>query len=214
MRLPGFRVDHATVNFCYLIPLTALMLVACNAFQPTKSVNSPDSPQWRQHEEQLRQLTQYQIQGTFAYFEGKQKIYARFFLQQYSHERYRLLLTNPLGGTVFELAVAPGLAQLTGSQGNSWFSDNPQTLLQELTGISIPLNELRQWILGLPGSASKITLNSQYRLTQLSWQQQEKTWTVDYQEYNSQKVPPLPSKLELKQDQRRIKLKMDNWTVK
>jgi outer membrane lipoprotein LolB len=69
-------------------------------------------------------------------------------------------------------------------------------------------------MLGLPGEANDFTLDDQYRLSKLTYRQGSQTWTVDYQDYNSDLKPQLPSRLELKQGDQRIKLKMDNWTLK
>jgi outer membrane lipoprotein LolB len=41
-----------------------------------------DSPQWRQHQQDVRNLSQYQTRGAFAYLSDEQKVYARFFWQQ------------------------------------------------------------------------------------------------------------------------------------
>ena len=38
-------------------------------------------------------------------------------------------------------------------------------MIGKLTGMPIPLNSLRQWILGLPGEATDYTLDDQYRLS-------------------------------------------------
>ncbi|PQQ39820.1 lipoprotein localization factor LolB, partial [Photorhabdus luminescens] len=40
------------------------------------------------------------------------------------------------------------------------------------------------------------------------------TWQVNYQSYDTSTTPALPNRLELIQGDRRIKLKMDNWTTK
>ncbi|MCX2959997.1 MAG: lipoprotein localization factor LolB, partial [Serratia symbiotica] len=37
---------------------------------------------------------------------------------------------------------------------------------------------------------------------------------VDYQDYSGAITPPLPSRLELKQGDQRIKLKIDSWALK
>ena len=113
-----------------------------------------------------------------------------------------------------ELVVQPGVTQLTDNQGKHYVSDDPQEMIQKLTGMSIPLESLRQWILGLPGDTPNFTLDDKYRLKKLTYQQNGVTWVVDYQEYNTQVTPPLPSRLELNQDGQRIKLKMDSWTIK
>ncbi|CNE41599.1 outer membrane lipoprotein LolB [Yersinia nurmii] len=202
------------VTFYRLLPLASLMLAACSTTTSTGPATSPTSPQWQQHEQQLQQLSQFQTRGSFAYISDKQKVYARFFWQQYSADRYRLLLTNPLGSTEMELVVQPGVTQLTDNQGKRYVSDNPEEMIAKLTGMDIPINSLRQWILGLPGETNNFTLDDKYRLKQLAYKQGNQVWTVDYQEYNTKVTPVLPSRLELKQDQQRIKLKMDNWTVK
>lgn len=74
MPLPDFRLIR-------LLPLAALVLTACSVTTP-KVWQSPDSPQWRQHQQDVRNLNQYQTRGAFAYISDQQKVYARFFWQQ------------------------------------------------------------------------------------------------------------------------------------
>jgi outer membrane lipoprotein LolB len=197
-----------------LLPLAALVLTACSITPPKGPGKSPDSPQWRQHQQEVRSLNQYQTRGAFAYLSDQQKVYARFFWQQFSPERYRLLLTNPLGSTEMDLNVQKNVVQLTDNQGKRYVSDNPEEMIRKLTGMAIPLNNLRQWMLGLPGEASDFALDDQYRLSKLTYQQGGQTWKVDYQGYSNEVQPTLPNRLELQQGDQRIKLKMDNWTLK
>lgn len=201
------------VNLLRLLPLASLLLTACTlpGGGPSTSANSP---QWLAHEQAVQQLNQYQTRGAFAFLSEQKKVYARFFWQQYSPERYRLLLTNPLGSTELELNVQSGMVQVMENQGRRYVSDNPQEMIRKLSGMEIPLDNLRQWMLGLPGEATDFQLDSQYRLKKLTYQQGELTWTVTYQEYNTDLKIPLPSRLELQQGDQRIKLKMDNWTLK
>ena len=202
------------VNLLRLIPLASLLLSACTLFKPSGPATSPTSPQWRAHEQAVQQLEQYQTRGAFAYLSDQKKVYARFFWQQYTPDRYRLLLTNPLGSTELELNVQKEVVQLSDSQGKRYTSNDAEEMIRKLTGMAIPLNNLRQWMLGLPGEATDFTLDDQYRLSKLTYQQGALTWTVTYQDYDSDQQPPLPSRLELQQGDQRIKLKMDNWTLK
>ncbi|PVZ78590.1 lipoprotein localization factor LolB [Serratia sp. S1B] len=201
------------VNLLRLLPLASLLLTACTLFGSGPST-STSSPQWHAHKEAVQQLNQYQTRGAFAFLSDQKKVYARFFWQQYSPDRYRLLLTNPLGSTELELNVQSGIVQLMDNQGRRYVSDNPQEMIRKLSGMEIPLDNLRQWMLGLPGEATDFQLDSQYRLKKLTYQQGALTWTVTYQEYNTDLKTPLPSRLELQQGDQRIKLKMDNWTLK
>ena len=60
MTLPDFRLIR-------LLPLATLVLTACTLNVPKGPGKSPDSPQWRQHQQEVRQLNQYQTRGAFAY---------------------------------------------------------------------------------------------------------------------------------------------------
>ncbi|AML58259.1 lipoprotein insertase outer membrane protein LolB [Serratia rubidaea] len=202
------------VSLLRLIPLASLVLAACTTTRPTGPATSPTSPEWRAHEQAVQQLNQYQTRGAFAYLSDSKKVYARFFWQQYSADRYRLLLTNPLGSTELELNVQKNVVQLTDNQGKRYVSDNAEEMIRKMTGMAIPMNNLRQWMLGLPGEATDFTLDDRYRLSKLNYQQEGLSWKVSYQDYNSDTQPQLPSRLELQQGEQRIKLKMDNWTLK
>lgn len=196
-----------------LLPLASLVLTACSTMVTTGPSTSPTSPQWRQHKQQVMQLEHYQTRGAFAYLSDQQKVYARFFWQQYTPQSYRLLLTNPLGSTEMELKVQNGVAELTNNQGKHATSNDPDDMIQQLTGMSIPLNNLRLWMLGLPGEGTDFNLDSQYLLRQVNYKQHGQSGSVVYRSYDSSTQPPLPNRLEMTQGKRRIKLKMDSWRL-
>lgn len=197
-----------------LLPLASLVLTACAINAPKGPGKSPDSPQWRQHQQDVRNLNQFQTRGAFAYLSDEQKVYARFFWQQTSQDRYRLLLTNPLGSTELSLTAQPGNVQLIDNKGQTYTATDAEEMIGRLTGMPIPLNSLRQWIIGLPGEATDYSLDDQYRLRELNYTQNGKTWHVTWGGYTSDTKPSLPANMELNDGSQRIKLKMDNWIVK
>ena len=197
-----------------LLPLASLVLTACSINAPKGPGKSPDSPQWRQHQQDVCNLNQFQTRGAFAYLSDEQKVYARFFWQQTGQDRYRLLLTNPLGSTELSLTAQPGSVQLIDNKGQTYTATDAEEMIGRLTGMPIPLNSLRQWIIGLPGDATDYSLDDRYRLRELNYTQNGKTWHVTYSGYTSDTKPTLPSNMELNNGSQRIKLKMDNWIVK
>ncbi|EJF33052.1 lipoprotein localization protein LolB [Enterobacter sp. Ap-916] len=197
-----------------LLPLASLVLAACSVTQPSGPGKSPDSPQWLEHQQQVQKITQYQTRGAFAYLSDSQKVYARFNWQQTAPDRYRLLLTNPLGSTELELNAQPDRVQLTDRDGKRYTATDAEEMIGKLTGMPIPLNSLRQWMLGLPGDSTDYKLDDQYRLREVNYTQGGKTWKVVYSDYDSKTQPSLPSNMELREGDQRIKLKMDSWTVK
>ncbi|HDS6407335.1 TPA: lipoprotein localization protein LolB [Klebsiella oxytoca] len=197
-----------------LLPLASLVLTACAINAPKGPGKSPDSPQWRQHQQDVRNLNQFQTRGAFAYLSDEQKVYARFFWQQTGQDRYRLLLTNPLGSTELSLTAQPGNVQLIDNKGQTYTATDAEEMIGRLTGMPIPLNSLRQWIIGLPSEATDYSLDDQYRLRELNYTQNGKTWHVTWGGYTSDTKPSLPANMELNDGSQRIKLKMDNWIVK
>ncbi|WP_421078699.1 lipoprotein insertase outer membrane protein LolB [Klebsiella quasipneumoniae] len=197
-----------------LLPLASLVLTACSVHTLQGPGKSPDSPQWRQHQQAVRSLNQFQTRGAFAYLSDEQKVYARFFWQQTGQDRYRLLLTNPLGSTELSLTAQPGNVQLIDNKGQTYTATDAEEMIGRLTGMPIPLNSLRQWIIGLPGDATDYSLDDRYRLRELNYTQNGKTWHVTYGGYTTDTQPALPSNVELNNGAQRIKLKMDNWIVK
>ncbi|ELY7390130.1 lipoprotein localization protein LolB [Cronobacter universalis] len=204
----------SSVRFWSLAPLASLVLTACVSHAPQGPGKSPDSPQWRQHQQQVQNLAQFQTRGAFAYLSDQQKVYARFFWQQTGKENYRLLLTNPLGSTELELNAKPGTVELVDNKGKHYQATDAEEMIGKLTGMPIPLNSLRQWIVGLPGDATDYSLDDQYRLHEVNYTQNGKTWKVVYGGYDTKTQPAMPSNLELREGDQRIKLKMDNWIVK
>jgi len=198
-----------------LLPLASLLLTACGLnTQTPKPGQSTTSPQWVEHQQAVEKITQYQTRGAFAFLTDQQKVYARFNWQQTAPDRYRLLLTNPLGSTELQLDQQGQVAQIVDNKGKRYVSNDAAKMISQLTGMTIPLKNLRQWMMGLPGDATDYTLDDQYRLRELNYSDDGKQWHVVYQGYDNSQKPELPASLELKQGQQRIKLKMDSWTLK
>lgn len=197
-----------------LLPLASILLAACSVNKPQGPGQSISSPQWQAHQQAVEKITQYQTRGAFAYLSDSQKVYARFNWQQTAPDRYRLLLTNPLGSTELQLDAQGDVVQIVDNKGKRYTSNDAEKMISQLTGMSIPLNNLRQWMMGLPGDASDFALDDKYRLREVNYQRDGEKWHVTYQAYDAKQDPTLPSNLELKQGEQRIKLKMDSWTVK
>ncbi|MTD39522.1 lipoprotein localization protein LolB [Erwinia sp. CPCC 100877] len=198
-----------------LLPLASLLLAACVSHQTPKGPEiSHDNLQWQQHMAQVKRLSQYQTRGAFAWISDNQKVYARFFWQQTGQSRYRLLLSNPLGSTELELNARPGVVTLTNNKGQRYQGQDAEQLLAQLTGMPIPINSLRQWILGLPGDATDYRVDENYRLSELNYDRDGKKWKVTWNGYSDKVKPALPASMELNDGEQRIKLKMDNWIVK
>ncbi|MGC0952952.1 lipoprotein insertase outer membrane protein LolB [Pantoea agglomerans] len=200
-------------NLLRLLPLASVLLAACSVNKPQGPGPSVTAPQWQQRQQAVSKVTHYQTRGAFAYLSDKQKVYARFNWQQTAPDRYRLLLTNPLGSTELQLDAQGSVVQIVDNKGKRYVSNDAQKMISQLTGMNIPLANLRQWMMGLPGDATDYQLNESYQLSSLNYSRDGQNWQVSIGGYDSKVTPPLPSSLELKEGDQRIKLRMDGWTV-
>lgn len=200
------RNHHPSLLYWSL--LVSLLLTSCTTMNP---VINYTPPQWCIHQQAVQRITQYQSSGSFVYLSSKQKLYSRFFWKQYSPEHYKLLLTSPLGTTEVNLHVQPTVAELTDNKGNHYVGNNAEQIILSVSGMVIPLHNLRDWMLGLPGGSNDFILDNEHHLSRLNYQQGGLQWVVNYLSYTSLIKPPLPSRLELQQGDQRIKLKIDCW---
>lgn len=197
-----------------LLPVASLLLSACATLPPQGPGKNPDSPQWKQHVSEVSQVKAFQTRGAFAYISSQQRVYARYNWQQSAPESYRLILTNPLGSTEMQLDTQGQTVHLVDNTGKQYASNNATKMISELTGMQIPLENLRQWMLGLPGTADSYTLNDHYQLRTATFQQNGETWHLVINDYQNDVTPALPADLELTAGNLRIKLRMDSWTLK
>lgn len=160
----------------------------------------------------MRNLNQYQTRGAFAYISDQQKCTPAF-LAANRRDRYRLLLTNPLGSTELELNAQPGNVQLVDNKGQRYTADDAEEMIGKLTGMPIPLNSLRQWILGLPGDATDYKLDDQYRLSEITYSQNGKTGRL-FMVVMTQNATCDASQYRTHRRWSTHQVKMDNWIVK
>nr|WP_255555784.1 lipoprotein insertase outer membrane protein LolB [Sodalis sp. CWE] len=171
------------------------------------------SEKWKLHKQSLSKLSSYQVRGALSFLSDKKKVFARFNWQQKNDKCYRLILTNLLGSTELDLNINQGTVQLINDQGKYYIGSNPEVALQKLINMPIPLNELREWLIGLPGSSTNFTLNSNGLIYVLNSDVNGYFWTVVYHGYYENTLVTLPSSLELRQGNNRIKLKIDSWKL-
>ncbi|ARP84331.1 outer membrane lipoprotein LolB [Bordetella genomosp. 8] len=85
---------------------------------------------------------------TVTYDDGKQDALQGGFSWLDDGRRYVLDLTNPLGSTQARVEGQPGMAVLTKSDGSRLRAADPDALVADALGSSIPVSGLRDWLRG------------------------------------------------------------------
>ncbi|CUR53692.1 Outer-membrane lipoprotein LolB [Serratia symbiotica] len=194
--------------------LSILTLTSCITMIPNDINNFYTLSQWNIHQKIIHQLKQYKAYGSFIYISKNKKIYSRFFLQQYSPKNYRLIITNLLGDIEIDINVLENKIKLINYK-NKYYYYNAEKIFKKLTGITIPLNTLHQWIIGLPNESKKFIINNQYYfVNKFIYQKNNLIWIINYLEYDHKIKPKLPKKIEILQNNEYIKIKINNWILK
>lgn len=175
-------------------------------------VDSAADHRWKQHKKKLKKIKQFNVSGSLAYFSNKTKSYARFNLIQKNNDNYKLILTSPLGSSFMTLTVNDNKAMLQLPKNKIYYSNHVEKLLKNITGISIPLESLHAWLLGLSTNlADEITENGYLKKTVLT--QKNDTWQLTILAYYDDTPIALPAKMELTRTQERIKFTISKWTL-
>jgi outer membrane lipoprotein LolB len=126
---------------------------------------------------------------------------------QQKNGRSRLLLSNPLGFGIAEIESTPGHATLRTANGETRESDNPDSLLEEVTGQRLPVSRLPDWLLGRSTDPTKIQRDFLGRPQQLL----DAGWQVDYT-YDNAAAEALPSVLKLNRNgEIELRLRIEEW---
>ena len=183
----------------------SLSLLAGCAQQP-KVTHKAD---WPLHQAQLKQLTNYHAQGVFGYISPQQRVTLSFNWQNQPDD-YQLILTK-MYKTILKLDARPNAVTLTDPDGKTYHGTNAAQLVQQLTGISLPLQQMQDWLIGLPTGADHYLLNKNDQVAFLTKKIAGRTWVMHYSTYDNTQVPSLPTLMTLKQGNLTIKIKVSQW---
>ncbi|MBV1842683.1 lipoprotein insertase outer membrane protein LolB [Photobacterium ganghwense] len=166
---------------------------------------------WESHEQALTKLTHYQAAGKLGY-KGSQRFSANMHWETRPRED-KLLLTNFLGSTLLKLNATPSSVTLVNNEGKTFQGRDAGKLVEQLTGLNLPVTQMRDWLIGLPTAADTYQLNKEGRVSYLAKEIDGKLWQLDYNEYDYSVTPALPKRLVLSTTGVTITLVINNWST-
>ncbi len=171
-----------------------LALSACKSLPQRSSTQSAKLNQ-QQRTDILSACVDFNLRGKLAITQfsanGSDGGSGRFVWKQKS-DVLDFRLSAPLSNQTWQLQGMPGAYTLTDSRGIARQNASAEQLIQDASGWTLPVTELRLWVLGLPTSDASNTI-SRYEDGTLK-QFFERGWQVDYQSYTDAE-PRLPIKI-------------------
>lgn len=193
----------------YLCLWGLLVLTGCaNTIQPSKNLSLVNQPKI---EKKLAQLHQFKISGKLGFSQGKQGGNVTLHWEQ-SKENYHIQLLAPLGSGSLQIRGHSKRVFLILPTGESLQAKNPDQLIEEQLGWTIPLSGLSYWIRGIPAPGcppTAVIADDKKRIRQIKQQ----GWIITYHSYQQIDGLELPLKLILKHQDLQLKLFLRHWQV-
>lgn len=185
--------------------LISLVPLSCTTLPQAPPPEDPRA-EWQRRQTRLAQLDYWRLTGRLAFRLGEEGGNARMRWTQ-SQNTYDIHLTAPLGRGMVRLSGDESSVTLRPSKGEVVTGAEPGELLETYLGWTVPIDQLRYWIVGLTGSAADYGLDPFGRLKTL----QHQGWEVNFVEYDRVGDADLPKVLYLRSQDLRVRLAVDNW---
>ncbi|WP_348633901.1 lipoprotein insertase outer membrane protein LolB [Shewanella sp. WXL01] len=189
-------------SFISLLLLLMLMLNGCSSLKHTNfepvSVNH------------VAQAQHWELKGKIAVRSNTDKFSTNlYWFHQAQGDDLRL--TTMIGTNLLVLDSGPQGATLT-ANGETYFDKDPQTLLDSMVSIHIPLDRLPLWITGQASSEDKIvSYNADGTIKQLISEQTASHWQVDFRSWQILQGIQIPRQIIIVRDDVQIKIQNNQW---
>ncbi|WP_305406261.1 lipoprotein insertase outer membrane protein LolB [Photobacterium leiognathi] len=189
-------------NIAFIAITFALLSGCAQTPQDTQKVD------WETHQTQLKRLTDYQAKGVFGFYSPEQRIQLTFNWKNHNDE-YQLILIK-MFKTVLNLNSKPNNVTLVDPDGKTYHGTDATQLVKEITGLQLPLSQMRDWLIGLPTGADTYQLNNNDQVAYLAKDINGQVWEMHYNTYNDQ-TPALPTQMILSQGELQVRIKISQW---
>lgn len=187
--------------------LLLLLTAACSPTPPRPLPENGAEQGWQLHQQQLRQLTHWQLSGRLAVLREHEAWHMSLTWQQ-RLERYSLNIIAPLGQGSLQLHGDTNQVMLMTEEGETINAADPDQLLYQQLGWRVPVSALRYWVLGLPApGAHQQQLDDYGRLSQL----EQSGWEIHFLDYTTQLGVELPRKVFINNHLAQVKLVISRW---
>lgn len=205
---------HSLFRACLSL-MAAISLSACSTIQleplPEGLTDQPPAS-WQSRSAELKQFDHWQLSGKLAVRQPSDSGTAiiNHWIQQ--GEAYDLALSSSfLGMGSTTLKGVPGFIELTLSNGDTYRSGDPDSLMKAATGWQLPLQSLTWWIRGLPAPDGdfRLLFNDTGELAMIH----QAGWEIRYDRWHEPKgdQPALPARVTALKEKKRVRVVVSSW---
>ena len=188
--------------------LCTLFIAGCTSTSKLTPVSNTDVV-WQDHQHSIAALKQWRLKGRISIQNDHESWFLKVDWQQ-QPDAYAVLLSGPFSGMV-RLSGSKDSVELSDGE-QSYYAPDAELLLLEHTGIRMPVNGLRYWLLGIPQPGKMVKdlkLDVAGRMSSLHQDQ----WQVSVDRYQQYNGKTLPAKLIIKNHHLKVRLIVDQWQL-
>ena len=191
------------------VSIFLLWLSGCTVLQQQNSDQVPLNVSER--EQQLAAMQQFSLQASVGVKSPAESISGNLRWQQQSKAQYSARLSNFLGISLFELTHNSDGSEIL-IKGESYHAADTSTLLLQLSGWSMPLQDMPLWLRGLPGTNGRDIKRDEFGRI-VAFNLTDSTgiiWQLEYQSFFSDSLA-LPKRIVLSSSDSQIKVVVRSW---
>jgi outer membrane lipoprotein LolB len=184
-----------------------LMLAGCvnqASIEPSANLN------WQQHQAQIAALQSWGLEGKLGFKNARQGGSANLSWKQ-DQQQYSISLSGPFGAGSALIEGDQYLASM--HQGHQIYSNSPELLAQQLTGLAIPVNALSWWARGLPSPAESPINNLISGPSGAATSFEQAGWQLSFSGYRRKNDRNLPGKITGEFGEQSFKLIISAWSI-
>ncbi|MEL0660729.1 lipoprotein insertase outer membrane protein LolB [Psychromonas arctica] len=197
-----------------LLLLSIIALSGCSQFaSDIEDVPLSTNLTWEQQQQKLQQLDHWTLTGKLAIFLENDRQTANIYWKQQG-DNYSIQLTTFIGTRILQVTKNAQGVEIINNDDEVFTGQDANTLIKQLSpGLDLPISALQQWIKSNPANAS-YQLNDQQQVNDiLGLDASHNLWEVSFQQYQNFSGIALPKRVDLKRDNIRLKIAINQWKV-
>ena len=186
-------------------------LIGCSLIPKLDTESAPLNLPWSERKNLLSSITHWQLSGRFG-AKTKDDSWSGSISWSQQQQQYNIKLSGPLATGSVEINGDEHYSELTISDEESYGASNAEELLELHTGLRLPMNNLKYWLLGLPspkGLEDNVEFDEYGRLKTVAQQ----GWTVTFRRYAHVNNIELPNKIFLINHEFDVRLVIQDWRI-
>ncbi len=193
-----------------LVVCLSIFLASCASMTPQETAPKNETVSWENRAKTISDFQTWDLKALIA-MRRQNDAWSATLQWQQQHDRYHIALFGPLGTNSYEINGRPGNVVLSSANGKKASASNPETLLTQQVGWSVPVSNLFYWIRGLPvpNVPAQKQLDKYNHLISL----QQQGWNIHYLSYTSVDHIDVPSKIFLDNPEMNVKIIINQWQL-